>query len=372
MPEMRLQLRMQLTHVQEKVLGRARNARRRLEIPLSGVGELRDVAAFRDQLASRMHSVGSDLLGFPLSQEAFTRPHFSDLVKIFLTLQAAWRDGNDKGIELLERGFQHYVEKGNIKNLKYGGTDQTARQIEVAKVLIDKIYPGKGESYMEAWLSDFEIDSFWTTDGLYDWLTMGKVCGGSCQAYDGSPYWNRSLGGPVFSLDKLGFVGENRNKRCRILLVPTPIKVGEQFEWALIIPKIYSVESVPHDQDVTAAIKGALYAAGICGAKRLVSLTQGGKIAGALSAIGPLVVEIKDRDGNVVRREQIVANGFTRAQQQCTIYALRGPNRYKYWDYAGGGIDYDKAQMTTVQGIDVPVVKIETTANFIDIERTIL
>jgi|GEM_PF-5487972 len=373
MPGMRLELRqiqrLELTQVQKDLGERAKKAGRRMNIPLE---RSTGIAAFRDQLAVRMTDVGSTLLGVPLSPEVFKMEHFREMTKIFLTLQASWSKENDKGMELLKLGFSHLVEKGSIKSLKYGGTEETAVQLRVAEALIDRIYPGLGKVYMEAWAADMETESFWTTDGFYDWLTMGKVCGGSCQSYDGAPYYNKSLGGPMLSLDKLAFTGKNKVKRCRTLFVPTPVKVEDRLEWDIIVPRVYTENEKGKAEDIRIFMEAALRAAAISGAERvgiLFNVFDGKSVSEIFEEIRDekMLVEIRDREGTVVRKEVIIPKSIE--QKSCIIYAMQNPNRYKYWDNAGGIIDSKEAKKMKLKGIKVKINKLETDANFISFER---
>jgi len=374
--QMQLVQRLQLAPPQKDLLARAKAAKERLKIPYTDVKEAPNIALFRERLGVRVQEVGSTLLDIPLSAEVMARPHFFDLTKIFLTLQAGWKSENDKGIHLLKRGYQHYVERGDIKRLKYGGTTQIELQLKVAEALVND------PVYLEAWQNDIESDSFWTTDELYDWLTMGKVCGGSCQRYDGVPYWNKSLGGPIFSLDKLAFTGENKSKQSRTLLMPTPVKVGDQVEWDLLLPAVYIPQIDHKDKNdpkfakmIQTILVGALKAAGQSGSNRVGVLSECFSrfsmvsLAEAFEGIlgQEIIVEIKNRDGALVRKERIIPTGIKR--EDCTILAMEGPNQYKYWDNVGGLIDYKEAKKVEIAGIEVPAVKIKTSADFISFER---
>ncbi len=370
-----LSLRLELTLPQQEVFDHAEAAKKRLEIPYTEVRKSNTISVYKERLAARMNDVGSTLLGIPISEEMFTRPNFMELIRIFLTLQAAWRESNDKGIELLKLGFKHYLEQGNIKSLKYGGTKETLAQQKMAKALIEERMPDCAEAYLAAWKSDIEMPSFWTTDTLYDWLSMGKVCGGSCQSFDGSPYWNKSLGGPVFALDKLAFVGENKTKRCRTLLVPTGVKVNGRLGWDVVVPSVYTAAA--SQNDIAKIIEGALYAAGIYGCRHVIFLDDcfarflGIDLEKIYEEIKDrhIVVEIKNNAGEVVRREKIIPREVT--DKDCLVYAMKGPNRYKYWDNSGGIIDFKDARKSRINGVEVSVKKLSARGKVIKFDREV-
>jgi hypothetical protein len=166
----------------------------------------------------------------------------------------------------------------------------------------------------------------------------------------------------VFSLDKLAFTGENGAKMSRALLVPTPVEVAGTTEWDLIVPCVYAADI--HRVDFEAIIEGALYAAGLAGCNR-VGFPAGMALEGVIGK--EIIIEIKDRLGTAIRREKIIPRKIE--QESCTIIAVRGPNRYKYWDNAGGMIDYEKASKVNIEGVSVKAVKLPTTALFVGFER---
>jgi hypothetical protein len=366
-------MRLQLTEPQKNLQQRARAARNLLVAPFRPAKEFENMAAYGQYLGQRMSEIGSTLLGRPLTPEICSKKDFMEITKIMLTLQASWKDNNDQGVELLTEGFGQYVESGSIKEFKYGGTPETGSQLQAIRRLLERQYPDRAQSYLDAWRSDIAIDSFWTTDHLLDWLTMGKVCGGSCQSYDGSPYWNKSLGGPIFALDKLGFTGRERQKATRSLIVPTPV-IGkdEKIELAIIVPSAYSINGKL--ANLIDIIKGALYAAGISGAQRVGFLFEdlnGISLADAFNHIRDkeITVEFKNREGETVRSEVIIPRVIGR--EACTILSMKGPNSYKYWDYAGGMVDYERAENMMIEGVNVAVEGLETHASFIEFERKI-
>ncbi|MFC1496475.1 hypothetical protein ACFL52_03575 [Candidatus Margulisiibacteriota bacterium] len=379
-PQLRLEqkLVLRISEPQRNLQERAKAAQKILVEPFKPADQFENILAYSNYLGGRLSEIGSTLLGRPLTPEICGQKDFMEIAKIVLTLQAAWKEENDKGINLLADGFGVYADTGSIKAAKYGGSYETKDQLRVMQTLLEKDHSDRAASYIEAWQSDIVMGNFWTTDHFYDWLTMGKVCGGSCQAYDGTPYWNKSLGGPIFSLDKLSFTGKPGTKLSRSLLVPTPVKIGEQIEWDLIVPSVYSQNR--GNYDLVAIIKGALYAAGLAGAKRVGLLfSYGGGDGESLrsEALEKAFTTVKDQEINmpiinsnnvVIREEKIIPKAIL--SEQATILSMPGPNRYKYWDNVGGTVDYDRRKADCkIAGINVPAVELETQVNLIEFER---
>lgn len=285
-------------------------------------------------------------------------------VESFWTYYAQWKSllngkSGDKDvlnmIDILKKAVQNYVNYGkDIKDLKYGGTLESAKQLEIMELLLNDIW-GEDENIeaiMDRQKQDIrhrvkikngKVLHCYATDTLPFWLNRGYYGGGTCASPASSPGYTKCVNGVTFSAlsrrvvvsntedGKEGIVSETK-AITEVNGKKVPVVLNEHLYIAHTLPEGLSKSDISE-----AAVIASLKNAAIYGIPYLYFVEENTNMSeptnfSFMEKYDGYSTEIEyvDENGNIVKKMIKVTK--IKEPNRRTFYHLKENNRWKYSD----------------------------------------